>query len=293
MTPIEQINPQDSRILTSVNRDQLLLSKPERPRIAILSPVDEDGVCYLGDRWLKPFLDKELDIIIIPVGSENVSEIIDNVDGLLLPGGNSNIHPQNFIEGPHQEDDGLSPAGERDLRRDEFAIELIKEAYAKDIPTLGICRGMQEMLVAFGCPLEELDEENGEKHGAGYNKMDSEENLDTLVHDITIQAGALFEELYSLITKAVNSIHKYGAKRENWNLSDTFNIEALSPDNVIEGISAKAKQFFVGVQAHFELFGEGRDSWHRPLFNRYCEKIDERFNEGMRERTLEVQVEPV
>lgn len=256
------------QILTPQNRESVLFNHAGL-RVGIMAPLDkETGAPKLCERWITPFLNHGIDVLLIPVGSGEVEGILDNIDGLLMPGGHTNIHPS-FYNGqtPDLEVENL------DVERDQYAIKLLKAAYDRDVPTLGICRGMQEMIVAFGGELEKLpaDEIN---HAKGYEYYPDQKAMDTLIHDMTVEPNGVLGSVYGPITTKVNSIHAYGLTTGKWHLNDIFRIEALAPDNVIEAVSARNKSFYLGVQAHFELDGP----LHRSLFGRFYDHIRTRHH---------------
>src|SRR5579875_1837708 len=74
---------------------------------------------------------------------ENPDEVLDRIDGLMLAGG-ADIDPSAYGEAPHPETLGTVPA------RDEVELALARRALERDLPVLGICRGMQLINVALG-----------------------------------------------------------------------------------------------------------------------------------------------
>src|SRR5580692_7098295 len=82
-------------------------------------------------------------IMIPPIG-EAALAVLDRLDGLLLPGSPSNVHPSHYDGGDSQTPDS------HDLERDATTLRLIPEAIARGIPVLAICRGIQELNVALG-----------------------------------------------------------------------------------------------------------------------------------------------
>ncbi len=249
-------------------------------RVGVLAPLDECGGFCLDPRWAKPFEKAGIAVRCIPVGCENIAESLHNIHGLLLPGGDSNIHP--IFYNPKIAEDNFSSEEDRDIDRDKTAIALIQKAYDLDIPTLGICRGMQEMIVAFGGQLQKLDFSQID-HAAGYEAAKSEtgqrctEDMDKRIHDVEVQPGGFLDNIYTDKNFAVNSIHHEGITEKQWasirnkTARNVFRIEALAPDGVIEGISAKDKACIIGVQAHFELEGP----LHDGLFGLFFEKVHE------------------
>ena len=238
---------------------------PEILRVGLLTP---EGLC---DRWSEPFLKQEIETISIPIGQTQALDILPHLDGLLMPGGRSNIHPSSCAsDEPPLEDEFYDQA------RDQFAASLLKKAYEIDLPTLGICRGMQEMVATFGGIVSKLPDKPID-HSRGYNHEGDLDKMDELVHGITIREGGHFGLLFGSGDKQVNSIHRYGTTSEDWELSDTFFVEAIAPDGVIEAISALNKKFFVGTQAHFEFPGLMHDAVYGALFKHIRQNHQDRL----------------
>lgn len=180
-------------------------------RVGVILRIEETtGVLkhYVRDSLLNRFRDYDIELICIPIinNIENIKHIISSCDGIILPGG----------------DDIL----EKDL-------VIIDYLYKNDVPTLGICLGMQEMAVYKNGVLKDL---NKQIH---YTK-------DIKAHEVIINKNTL---LYKIIKKnriLVNSIHKSVV------IKTDFNVSALSSDNYIEAVEDKSKNFFLGVQWHPE-----------------------------------------
>ncbi len=144
---------------------------------------------------------------------------------------------------------------------------------------------MQEMIVAFEGQLKPLDK--GEyDHAHGYkapmiNGYRCRKTMDEPVHPLLIQPKGILSGIYNeqalqqykdVLEKRglyrdgelwVNSTHHEGTTLELWagskKLRETFIIEALAPDDVVEAMSAIGKRFFLGLQPHYELEGPLRD----------------------------------
>lgn len=172
-----------------------------------------------------------------------VSEILDMVDGILLTGSPSNVDPA--LYGGHGSRDGVL----HDRRRDTTTIPLIQQAIMQAKPLLAICRGFQEMNVAFGGSLHQHLEE---VPGRLDHREDKAAPLDTqyaLAHDIHIAPDGVLAGLAGTTRLKVNSLHGQGIDR----LGDGLLVEALAPDSTIEAIRpAAATSFALGVQWHPE-----------------------------------------
>lgn len=173
----------------------------------------------------------------------DLGELLGQLDGLLFTGSPSNVEPHHY-QGPASE-----PGTQHDPERDRMNLPLIRAAVDAGVPLLGICRGFQEMNVAFGGSLYQ------KVHQAG-PFMDHREDPDSplevqygLRHPILVQPGGLFEALGLPPRFEVNSVHGQGVER----LAPGLRVEALAPDGLIEAFSvADARAFALGVQFHPE-----------------------------------------
>lgn len=245
-------------------------TKEQEPTIGIL----ENSGTALCERWITPLMRRNIHVRLIkPSECLQAEKALEGLSGLLLPGGDTNIHP-NFCDRLYQ----FSPAG-HDTTRDMSAIKLIEHAHAIDLPTLGICRGMQEMVSTFKGRIERLPDD---LHATGYAYKGDHKKMDSPIHPITVSdQGKLYHILFDCLDSErkteVNSIHYEGLTLENWNrqtpngehLRQHLQIEAIAPDDVIEAISAKDRSFFIGVQAHFEFQG----CLHAALFDAFSQAI--------------------
>ncbi len=208
--------------------------------------------------------------LLIPVLSPPLAaeEILRCVDGLLLTGSTSNVAPR-WYSGPEARRHTLL-----DEARDATAIPLIRTAEQAGVPMLCICRGFQELNVAFGGTLhQQLHEVQGfSDHRAGERKAALEDQY-APVHEVRIAPGGLFSELLPEYAESacfqVNSLHGQGIDR----LAPRLRIEAEAPDGAIEAVSMDdAKAFLLGVQWHPEWrHGENRIS--RAIFNAFGEAL--------------------
>ena len=167
-------------------------------------------------------------------------EILDNCDGLLLSGG-TDVDPVLFGEAPHTALGRVEPA------RDPFELELAREAVQRDLPVLGICRGLQVLNVALGGTLVQdipSDVGGAVRHEAGDDRLE-------IAHDVVINHGSRLAALLGTTRAGVNSFHHQAAKT----LGEGLIRSATSPDDgIIEGLEMIDRSFVVAVQWHPENF---------------------------------------
>jgi putative glutamine amidotransferase len=198
-------------------------------------------------------------------------EILDHVDGLLFTGSTSNVAPQ-LYGGPAPRRHTLL-----DEARDGTAIPLMRAAEAAEVPVLCICRGFQELNVAFGGTLHQhLNEVEGfADHRAGDRKESLEEQYGP-VHDVRIAPGGMLAEMLPEYAPgdafAVNSLHGQGIDR----LAPSLRVEAEAPDGAIEAVSMdRARGFLFGVQWHPE-WRQAENPVSRAIFAAFGEALRRR-----------------
>ncbi|MEK1906996.1 MAG: gamma-glutamyl-gamma-aminobutyrate hydrolase family protein [Pseudomonas sp.] len=183
--------------------------------------------------------------LVIPALAELIDQpsLLASLDGLLFTGSPSNVEPHHY-SGP------ASEAGTaHDPARDQTTLPLIRKAVEAGVPVLGICRGFQEMNVAFGGTLHQKVQDVA-------GMLDHREPADQPVevqyaprHPLHVQPGGLLAGLGLPDEIQVNSIHGQGVQR----LAPGLRVEALAPDGLVEAFSVEgAPSFALGVQWHPE-----------------------------------------
>lgn len=179
----------------------------------------------------------------------DMAALFDTVDGILLTGARANVHPDNFNTNPHE---SYEPY---DRERDESALELVRACVDRSIPLLGICRGFQEMNVAYGGTLHP---EIRDVPGRMNHRMPRLENgdihpdLDVIFadrHEVALTSGGAFEQLYGCSTIRVNSLHGQAILEPGARVV----VEGVAEDSTVEAIRIEeASGFALGVQWHAE-----------------------------------------
>ena len=191
--------------------------------------------------------------VIPPFDDENLLvALLDRIDGLLLTGG-ADINPLFLGEEPVKELHNINP------RRDRQELLLTRLAANRQIPILGICRGIQIMNAAFG----------GELYQDIYSQTDRRlikhsQDLDRgfASHTVNIEKDSLLHDIMQCDTLPVNSFHHQAVKEA----APGFRVTALSADGVIEAIESTEYKSMIGVQWHPECFILERDEVMLPLF---------------------------
>ncbi|HST55474.1 MAG TPA: gamma-glutamyl-gamma-aminobutyrate hydrolase family protein [Solirubrobacteraceae bacterium] len=170
--------------------------------------------------------------------TEEPGEVLDLIDGLMLAGG-ADIDPDTYGEVAHPETEGTVP------ERDAFELALVRAAIARDLPVLGICRGMQLINVACGGTLlQHLPETFGhEQHRKVLGSFDGAD------HDVRLLEGSLAASVAGELVHATKSHHHQGVDR----LGAGLRVGGVaSTDELIEAIELPGKRFVLGVQWHPE-----------------------------------------
>lgn len=178
--------------------------------------------------------------------------LVRRLDGILLTGSPSNVEPRHYQGTPTE-----NPA-EHDPARDGVTLPLIRAAVAAGVPILGLCRGIQEMNVAFGGSLVQRIQDDPGKLDHRMRRDVSFDAKYRKAHPIALTPGGLLEGIAGPGPHLVNSLHGQGIER----LGTGVRVEATAPDGIVEAISISAGPgFALGVQWHPE--------WPRP-----CQGID-------------------
>jgi putative glutamine amidotransferase len=178
-------------------------------------------------------------IMIPPLGEPQLA-VLDRLDGLLLSGSPSNVHPDHYAGGDSRTPDL------HDLERDATTLRLIPEAVQRGMPVLAICRGIQELNVALGGSLHQaVHTEPGRFDHRGQGE--TIEQRYTPRHLVTLSGG--LARIVGSGTILVNSLHAQAADA----VAPGLVVEATAPDGTIEALRMPDSPGFVlGVQWHPE-----------------------------------------
>jgi putative glutamine amidotransferase len=216
----------------------------------------------VGEKYLRAVVEAADAIpIVIPALRDLVSidEVLDVVDGIVFTGSPSNVEPVHY-SGP-----ASIPGTLHDADRDATTLPLIPVAIDRGVPVLGICRGFQEMNVAFGGTLHQRLHEI---EGFLDHRDDESQPLEVQygpAHDVVLEEGGLLRGLSDSNRIRVNSLHHQGVER----LGDRLVVEARAPDGVVEAFRVRdAKRFALAVQWHPE-WQVMSNSFSRALFGAF------------------------
>lgn len=185
-----------------------------------------------------------LPLIVPALGTQSdIEALLEVADGILLPGAVSNVHPSHFDQ------EVRDPSLPLDPERDGLTLRLIRAAVEAGIPLLGICRGFQEINVAYGGSLlQAVHETQGKADHREVKDLSLEEQY-AQVHPVRVVEGGKLAGITGSKEFMVNSLHGQGIDR----LGAGLVAEAYAPDGLIEAVSITgAKNFALAVQWHPE-----------------------------------------
>jgi putative glutamine amidotransferase len=219
-----------------------------RPRIGICTALERaswtvwDAEAYLLNRSYVDAVQGAGGLALMlppdPRAVEDPDELLDVLDGLILAGG-ADIDPATYGEPPHPATRGTWP------ERDEFEVALARRALERDVPLLGICRGMQLMNVARGGTLiQHLPDDVGhEDHRRVPGSFDGAD------HGVRLADGSLAARAAGEVDHPTKSHHHQAIARVGEGLVETG---WSTLDELPEAIEDPARRFALGVQWHPE-----------------------------------------
>ena len=223
-----------------------------RPIIGITGNYDT-GTCTLLEGYYRSVLEAGGTPLIIPP-FENIDamvSLLDHVDALIFSGG-GDINPLYLGEEPLCELGSINPA------RDWHELMLMRLAANRQIPTLGICRGLQVMMAALGGKLHQ----DIYKEASATLKHSQKTDRHVCTHTVRIAVESLLHKIFGTEVLPVNSFHHQAVKE----VASGFAVSALSPDSLIEAVESTQHKSMIGVQWHPECMILGGDRTMLPLF---------------------------
>ena len=181
----------------------------------------------------------------------DLDQLLDAVDGVMVTGSKSNVHPSLYGG------DASEANGPYDPARDATTLPLIRKAIERGVPLLAICRGIQELNVALGGTLAT---EIQEREGSLDHRAPASDNQDErfgIRQKVSIKPGSCLAGVFGPGDIMVNSVHRQAVDR----LGPRLQVEAVAEDGTVEAVSVRdARAFAVGVQWHPEYWVKSDDN---------------------------------
>jgi putative glutamine amidotransferase len=223
------------------------VTKAKLPRIGLTTSTDDGGVGgpdrlriltkIAYPNWVERA--GGLPLLLPNLSPELAGPALDELDGVLLTGG-KDVHP--FVYGAEPE----RHLGITDPQRDRFEMPLIREALARRLPLLAICRGLQALNAATGGTLRQ--DLAHDKDATVQHRMEVV-GENTPHHTVEIEPDSLLHRLLGATRVAVNSFHHQAADR----LGDGLRVSARTLDGTIEALEGATGHFVLAVQWHPEV----------------------------------------
>ena len=220
------------------------------PVIGITGNFGDRG-CELAEGYFESVLRAGATPVVLPP-TENHDALVtmlDRIDGLLLSGG-GDLNPLFLGEEPIPELHGINP------RRDMSELLLIRLAFDRQIPMLGICRGCQLLAAALDGSVWQDIPSPTIKHSQDLDRAYAS-------HTVKLVADSLLYSIFGTDTLAVNSFHHQAVRKAGPHLKES----ATAPDGVIEAVESSEHKSILGVQWHPECFCLRGDESMMPLFH--------------------------
>jgi len=223
--------------------------KDHQPLVGVIADrrmVGDHAFHMAGEKYLRAVVDGAFACpVILPALAEgfDVVDILDRLDGLLLTGSPSNVEPHHYLGEPSR------PGTWHDPERDVAALALIPAAIRAGMPLFAVCRGFQEVNVAFG---GKLYQHVHEVPGYQTHKENPDDPLDVQyapVHALEFAENGLLQQITGQKKARVNSLHSQGIAV----LGEGLLAEAWAEDGLVEAFRVKgAPGFTLAVQWHPE-----------------------------------------
>lgn len=198
--------------------------------------------------------------LLVPITQDpkTAAPVLDRIDGILFSGG-EDVHPRFYGAAPHEK------LGEVNEARDQVELLLARLAFERNLPILGICRGLQLINVALGGTLYQ-DLPSDLPVSQPHRLPKTSGVIDEWSHPIRIQSESVLAKCLGVTRIVVNSTHHQAIKT----LAPSLRAVAWAGDDVIEAIEAPAHAgFLIGVQSHPErLYAKHVPAWS-ALFKRF------------------------
>jgi putative glutamine amidotransferase len=214
-------------------------------------------------------------VVFALAGSEDIDNLINQVDGVMLTGSPANVHPSHFGQGVADESLPLDPV------RDSLTLPLVQACLKHGVPLLGICRGFQEINVALGGTLHQQVQNVPGKSDHREDKSQLVKDQYGLSHSIRLERGSVFAQWAGGETAQVNSLHGQGIDR----LANELQPLAWADDGLVEAYAVKqASNFAYAMQWHPEW-----RFWETPFYAAVFKAFGEACRNYQSERLMRSQ----
>lgn len=221
----------------------------QRPIVGITAcrkQLDPHPFHMVGEKYVNAIVHGAMatPLLIPPLGAGlDLDQVLDSLDGILLTGSPTNLEPFHY---GGKADSAVPP---HDPERDATTLPLITRAVERAVPLMAICRGCQEVNVAFGGTLHPKVQE---REGMLDHREDHALALDSRygpAHEVRLSKGGFLAQLAGSERVMVNSLHGQGVDV----LGDGLIVEAVAPDQLVEAFTIEgASAFSLAVQWHPE-----------------------------------------
>ncbi len=224
--------------------DGVYASFPEATEKTVIGITGNYGEleCKLAETYYKSVIKAGGVPVIIPpsADTDTIINTLSRIDGLLLSGG-GDFNPLYCGEEPSPKLHSINR--ERDLPE----LLITRLAYNRQIPMLGICRGIQTLAMALGGRVEQdIEPKATVKHSQDADRSEP-------THTVSIESGTILHSIYGTNTIAVNSFHHQVVAETG----EKFKVTATSADGFIEAIESREFKSIMGVQWHPECLEDG------------------------------------
>ncbi len=227
-------------------------TKEARPVIGITGNYNQE-TCTLAEGYYQSVLKAGGIPFIIPpfYETDRLGELLDRLDGIIFSGG-GDINPLLLGEEPIKELHSITP--ERDLQE----LLLARLAYDRQIPMLGICKGIQIINAALGGT--NYQDIHTQMEGIRI-KHSQDQDRRYPSHQVSITDGSILAKLFGT-ELAVNSFHHQACKTA----APCLTVTAISTDGVIEAVESNEFKSILGVQWHPETYILRNSTDMLPIF---------------------------
>lgn len=227
-------------------------TKETLPVIGITGNYTQE-TCTLAEGYYQSVLKAGGIPFIIPpfYETDRLGELLDRLDGIIFSGG-GDINPLLLGEEPIKELHSITP------ERDQQELLLVRLAYDRQIPMLGICKGIQIINAALGGTL--YQDIHTQMEGIRI-KHSQDQDRRYPSHQVTISRGSILEKIFGT-ELAVNSFHHQACK----SAAPGLKVTAMSSDGVIEAIESDEFKSIMGVQWHPETYILRNSTEMLPIF---------------------------